>query len=418
MSHFWHPFSDLAATLGGDELIIDRGEGYHVFDENGNRYVDATASLWYCNVGHGREQIAEAARRQMSKLEAYSTFGTLANRPVIELAERLSFIAPVSDSLVFLTSGGSDSIDTSIKLARRYFHLIDQPDRRFIISRLGSYHGMHLAGTSIGGIAANADGYGELFGETRRVQWDSVEAFESLVTELGPEHVAAFVCEPIIGAGGVFPPPVGYLEKAREICRQTGILFIADEVISGFGRVGAWFASERFGLDPDVVVCAKGVTSGYLPMGAVLVAPWIAEAWVRRAPEIWRHGYTYSGHATVAAAALANLDIIEEDRLLDRAKELEGELATALARLSDHQLVSQVRAGTGAMAAVQLDPDIVGQDPMLPGRVIAACREAGVMTRLLAGNGVHISPPLTLDEPGLAEMSDGILVALDRALEN
>lgn len=216
-----------------------------------------------------------------------------------------------------------------------------------------------------------------------------------------------------MGAGGVLAPPDGYLEKARSICRDAGILFIADEVITGFGRLGGWFASQRYSLEPDMVVCAKGITSGYLPMGAVIVAPGIAEPWVHGNAGMWRHGYTYSGHATAAAAALANLEILET--LLAGATSLEVELANALMPLAQHRLVAEVRAGTGVLAAVQLDLSAVEEDPALPRRVVIACREEGIMTRMLAGHALQISPPLTLDGPGLLELAFGLGQGLDRA---
>ena len=413
MTRFWHPFSDMRALAGSGEVVIDRGEGYYIFDDSGNRYLDATASLWYCNVGHGRQAIVEAVSRQMSRLEAYSTFGDLANRPVIELADRIAEIAPIPESLSFFTSGGSDSIDTAVKLSRRYFQVTGQPRRQYVLTRERSYHGMHIAGTSIAGLEPNSEGYGELLPATRRVLWDSADDLFSTIEELGPENVAAFICEPVIGAGGVLAAPDGYLEKARTICRDAGVLFVADEVITGFGRVGAWFASERFGLEPDMIVCAKGITSGYMPMGAVVVAPWIAEPWVRGNAGMWRHGYTYSGHATAAAAALANLEILEP--LLAPALVLEVELATALKPLARHQLVAEVRAGTGVLAAVELDSAAVEEDPALPQRVVAACRQEGIMTRMLAGHSIQISPPLTLDGPGLHELAGGLGQALDRA---
>ena len=415
MSRFWHPFADMKALGSTGPVVIDRAEGYYVFDVDGKRYLDATASLWYCNVGHGRTSIVEAARAQMARLEAYSTFGDLANGPILELAERLGDISPVADSVAFFTSGGSDSIDTAVKLARRYWQVVGQPERRVVISRSRAYHGMHVAGTGIAGIDANVDGYGRMFPDVARVEWDSYEELEAVIEDLGAERIAAFVCEPIIGAVGVLAPPPGYLEKARAVCRDAGVLFIADEVVTGFGRTGYWFASERFDLQPDMIVCAKGITSGYLPMGALIVSPEVAEPWFAGDVGMWRHGYTYSGHATVAAAALANLDVLEDEQLVVGAKTLESDLASALAPLAEHDLVSGVRAGTGVLAAVQLEADAVADDPALPGRVIAGCRTAGIMSRLLLGDAIHVSPPLTLDGSGLTELRQGIRAGLDLA---
>lgn len=413
MTKYWHPFADMRAITKGSELTLERADGYYVYDSDGRRYLDATASLWYCNVGHGRTEIARAAFEQMRQLEAYSTFGDLTNPPVIALTERLAEIAPVPESVSFLTSGGSDSVDTAVKLARLYHKIKGEPQRTYILSRFRAYHGMHTAGTSVAGISANLDGYGRLMADTRVVGWDSHDDLIEALEELGPENVAAFVCEPVIGAGGVLAPPPGYLEKVRGICRDTGVLFIADEVITGFGRTGAWFASERWDLTPDLITCAKGITSGYLPLGAVIVSPWIAEPWFKGDAGMWRHGYTYSGHATVAAAANANLEIMEREGLVRGAVDLEADLATGLAPLADHPLVGEVRAGAGAMAAIQLSSDAVEEDPTLPDRMGPALRNHGILTRILFGNALQVSPPLTLDEAGVRELTDGIRGALD-----
>ena len=415
MTKYWHPFAEMQAVSRGQELVIDHGEGYHVFDGYGRRYLDATASLWYCNVGHGRTEIAQATYEQMKRLEAYSTFGDLTSRPVTALTNRLAEIAPVPDSVSFLTSGGSDSIDTAVKLARLYHKVTGGPQRTYILSRSRAYHGMHTGGTSIAGIPANLEGYGGLIPNTRVVEWDSHDDLIGVMEDVGSENVAAFVCEPVIGAGGVFAPPPGYLEKVRSMCRDAGVLFIADEVITGFGRTGAWFASERWNLQPDMIVCAKGITSGYLPLGAVIVSPWIAEPWFKGEAAMWRHGYTYSGHTTVAAAACANLDIMEREGLVRAAAALEPKLAAALAPLEDHELVSGVRSGVGVLAAVQLSLDMVDDDPQLPNRVIAGCREHGIMTRMLLGHAIQVSPPLILDDAGLAELAEGLRGALDMA---
>jgi adenosylmethionine-8-amino-7-oxononanoate aminotransferase len=412
---FWHPFADMRSVLESGELIIERGEGATVFDADGRRYIDATASLWYCNVGHGRREIADAAAAQMSKLAAYSTFGDFANRPVLDLAERVAAHTPVDDPKVFLTSGGSDSIDTALKLARRYWQAVGQPERVLAVSRTGGYHGMHIAGTALAGIEANRAGYGGqlLGGGAEAVAWDSADALEELISRVGAEHVAAFFCEPVIGAGGVFHAPPGYLAKVRDICRQTGVLFIADEVVTGFGRVGSWFASERFDLDPDLIVAAKGITSGYLPLGALIASGRIAEPFFDGTVGMWRHGYTYSGHAAVAAAALANLDILEGDGLIERARTLEVELAEALKPLASHELISEIRVAEGVFAAVQIDPARIAEDATLPMKVVAAARPEGIATRALATGAIHVSPALIITRSELDELADGLRRALD-----
>jgi len=411
----WHPFADMAAIEAHGELVLVRGEGAHVWDEDGRRYLDATAALWYCNVGFGRAEIAEAVAAQMRDLPAYSTFGDLANRPAIELAERVAAVAPVPGSKVFLTSGGSDSIDTATKIARRFWQLGGEPTRTVLIRREHAYHGMHTAGTSLSGIPANAAGYGELLEDVVQVPWDDAEALRGAIGSIGPERVAAFFCEPVVGAGGVFPPPPGYLDGVRAICREAGALFVADEVITGFGRCGDWFASSRWGLEPDLLTCAKGITSGYLPMGAVVAAPSVAERFWSPDAGMFRHGYTYSGHATVAAAALANLEILEREDLCARALELETALPEALAPLARLELVDEVRGGAGVLAAVQLSRAALAEEPGLPARVVAACRANGVLTRALATGALQISPALVIGAGELAELADGIGAALEAA---
>jgi adenosylmethionine-8-amino-7-oxononanoate aminotransferase len=417
MSRFWHSFADMSAIQESGELVLDRGDGVHVWDEDGRRYIDATAGLWYCNVGFGRAEIADAAAAQLRRLSAYSTFGDVSNRPAIELAERVADLSPDPDDKVFFTSGGSDSIDTAAKMARRYWQLLGQTDRTMFITRENAYHGMHVAGTSLAGIGANASGYGTLVADVARVAWDSPDALRDAIDAATPERVAAFFCEPVIGTGGVLAPPEGYLEGVRSICREAGVLFVADEVITGFGRTGDWFASNRWELQPDLITCAKGITSGYLPMGAVVASPRVAEPFWNKTGGLWRHGYTYSGHATVAAAAMANLDILEREALPKRALELEADLADALKPLAAYPIVDEVRAGTGVLAAVQLSTQAIAEDPTLPGRAVRACRDAGVMTRTLATGGLQVSPALVIDRAELAELREGFGAALDALVE-
>ena len=413
-SAFWHPFADMAAVSRSGALTIARGDGAYVYDAAGRRYVDATASLWYCNVGHGRTEIGRAAAEQMAVLAAYSTFGDLTNAPVEQLAERLRTIAPFADARVFFT-GGSDCVDSAVKLVRRYWAAVGHPERRTIISREGSYHGMHVAGTSLAGIEANRAHYGEMLPDVVRVPRDSAEDLANAIANVGAERVAAFFCEPVIGAGGVFYPADGYLAEAQRVCREAGILFVADEVVTGYGRVGSWFASERFGIEPDIVISAKGLTSGYLPMGALLITPAVAEPFYDGTVGLWRHGYTYSGHAAVAAAALANLDILVSEDLVGRVRRTEANLADALRPLAAHSLVSEVRTGMGYLGAVQIDPAAIAEEPGLPARVIAYMREAGVMSRSLSTGAVHVSPSFVLTEEQTAEMVAGISHGLDSA---
>lgn len=409
-TRLWHPFADMHAVRG-HELVISRGDGAYVWDEDGNRYLDGTASLWCVNVGHGRTEIADAAAAQMRELATYQTFGTFANRPALALAERLADLAPVDDARIFLGSGGGDAIDTAAKLARRYFTEIGQPDRVHLISRTQSYHGTHGIGTSIGGIPANRQNVGPLDPHASQVPHDSLQALEDEVARVGPDRVAAIFVEPVIGAGGVHQPLPGYIEGIADLCERTGILFVIDAVINAFGRLGTWFAADRFGVRPDMITFAKGVTSGYLPLGGVVIgakvaAPfWEEGAW-------FRHGPTYSGHPTCCAAAMANLDIIEREGLLDRGRELEDEIAGALRTLADQPLVGDIRAGIGALGAVAFAPEALAEAPDLPVRTFAATRKRGLIVRPL-GDGVAISPPLVITR----EEVDGAAATLGEALD-
>mgnify|MGYP000427406200 CR=1 FL=1 len=412
MTALWHPFAAMAAVEGA-EVVIERGEGAWVVDEEGRRYLDGTASLWYCNVGYGRREIADAVGAQLARLHAFHVFGEYASRPTLELAERLAELAPVPGSKVFLTSGGSDSVDTAAKLARRYFEELGRPERTVVVTRDWAYHGMHAYGTAMAGIDANRLG-GVLIPDVVTVAWDSAEALAETFARLGPERVAAFFCEPVIGAGGVRPAPAGYLEAARELVREAGALWVSDEVITGFGRVGDWFASGRFALEPDLVTFAKGVTSGYLPLGGVLAPPHMAEPFWRSGV-VWRHGYTYSGHTAACVAALVNLELMEREGLHRRALAFEGVLLEALAPLAAHPLVAEVRGGVGLLAAVQLDPGLLAADPALPARVALACRDAGLITRALAGGSLQVSPALVITEAEIEELASRLGAGLDAA---
>lgn len=411
-TRLWHPFADMAAVRG-HELVIARGEGAWLYDEQGNRYLDGSASLWYSNVGHGRREIADAVHRQILTLEAFSIFGDNATPPALELADVLAARAPVDDAKVFLTTGGSDAIDTAAKLARLYWHIIGQPERLHIISRIGGYHGTMAFGTSIGGIQANRLGYGPLVTDTSQVAHDSAQALRDEIERLGPERVAAFVMEPVIGAGGVYPPRPGYVEEVAEVCRETGVLLVVDAVIAGFGRLGSWFGCERFGIQPDLVTFAKGVTSGYAPLGGVIVSGQIAEPfWSTPGRVTVRHGQTYSGHAAACAAALANIEILEREDLIPRGQELEDDLYQALAPLQEHPLVGDVRGGVGLMAAVALDDALLEHDPALPAKLAAEIRPHGVLLRPLARE-IAVSPPLIVTPEEIDLIATAIWAGLD-----
>jgi adenosylmethionine-8-amino-7-oxononanoate aminotransferase len=412
----WNGFANMA-SLAGRTVTIVGGKGSHVYDDRGRPYLDALASLWYCNVGHGRAELADAAAAQMRQLAAYQTFEPFSNPPAEALAARVAGLAPMPGAKVFFTpGGGSDAVDTAAKLARSYWRAVGQESKQITIARSHAYHGMNAYGTSLGGIPANTEPFVPLVSHVEHVAWDDAAALDKAIESAGPGRVAAFFCEPVIGAGGVYPPPEGYLAAVREICRSRDVLFIADEVITGFGRTGAWLASERFALDPDMITTAKGLSSGYAPIGAVIVSARVAEPfWRPGSAEVFRHGYTYSAHPTACAVAAANLDLIEREHLCARVARLEPVLAAALAPLAGHELVAEVRAGTGLLAAVEIAEGARTADPGLGPRLVTEIRERGVITRLLRGVALQISPPFVITEAEITQIAGTFAAALDAA---
>lgn len=402
----WHGFADMGAVQRDGAFVVSRGEGAYIWDDAGTRYLDATAGLWFTNVGHGRTEIADAVAAQLSKVAHFSNFGDITSDTTVALAERLGAIAPVPGSKVFFTSGGSDSVDSAAKLARRYWNEMGRPGKKLIVGRQKAYHGMHVAGTALAGIPVNREGYGELMPDARTVGWDDAKSLLELIEREGADAIAAFFCEPIIGAGGIYLPPEGYLTEVRDICREHDILFVVDEVVTGFGRIGgSWFASTRFGLEPDMITTAKGLTSGYVPMGAVFVAPAVAEPFFGGGVW-WRHGYTYGGHAGAAAAAMANLDIVERENLLAESKRLESSLHEHLAPLAEHPRVAEVRSGLGAVAAVQL------VDPAEALPFVKTLRAHGVSGRAAGQGAMQFSPSFVMTDEQVAEMAAGVRAAL------
>jgi adenosylmethionine-8-amino-7-oxononanoate aminotransferase len=406
----WNPQGQMGHVLG-DRLVIVSGEGANIVTDEGQTLLDATAGLWHANIGHGRSELAEAAAEQMRRLETYHTFGRFANDQALALADRVAAMSPIEDPRIFWVSGGSDAIDTAAKLARRYWQVQGQANKRIVISRAQAYHGLHGFGTSILGIDIMREGYGSesLIPETARVPATDAEALEAEILRLGPDRVAAVFAEPIIGTGGVILPPEGYLERVEQICREHDVLLVIDEVITGFGRTGEMFATELYGLHPDMVIMAKGITSGYAPLGGVLIGPRVSEPFYSEAPDapIFRHGVTYSGHATACAVAQANLDVLENEQLVARVARLAPELVRVTAPLVDHPLVTEVRGGVGLIAGVQMVPEVDGD------RLMRDCIESGVVVRLLGGNVVQISPPFVVDENDLQKIADAIRGALE-----
>jgi putrescine aminotransferase len=409
----WHPCAPMG-RVRSDELVLVRGEGVWVWDRDDEKYLDACASLWHANVGHGRQELAAAAAEQMQKLETYMTYNDYATEPALRLARRLSEKAPVNGGRVFFGSGGGDGIETAIKIARRFAAANGEADRTHVISRTNGYHGLHGYGTSVVGIDSYRVGLGPLAPDVSTVQYDSIEALRAEVERVGPGRIAAVIAEPVIGSGGVLHPPEGYLEQVSALCHEIGALFIADEVICGFGRLGTWFGSERFGITPDIICFAKGVSSGYLPLGGAIIGDHVAAPFFDSpdAPT-FMHGTTFSGHATVCAVAEANLDILERENLIAKGRELEGDLAEALHWAADDSpIVREVRAGLGLMGAIQLTDEALST-PGAIGRLFLAARAEGILVRPL-GNSIAVSPPLIAEPEHFERIGDGLAAALER----
>lgn len=399
-----------APSVLGRQLVIDRGEGAYVYTTDGRRLFDGTAGLWHANVGHGRPELAQAAYDQMMQLETYHVFARFTNDKALALGERLASLSPIANPKVILNSGGSDAIDVACKLARRHWQREGRPTKKTILSREFAYHGLHAYGTSIAGLDFNREGYGteSLVPETARVPVHGLESIAHTIAEIGVENIAAIVTEPIQGTGGVNPPEPGYLEGIQKLARDNDILVILDEVITGFGRTGHMFAAQRYGLDPDMVTFAKGVTSGYAPLGGVLVSPRIWEPFYLDAPDtpIFRHGATYAGHATAAAVALAHLDILEDEQLVPRAGELEVVLDRELKALAERNPhVTDVRVA-GLLGGVTVAENLSAE------RISDTVIKLGYISRPLRGNTLQLSPPFIISDGELASF----VAAIDEAI--
>jgi putrescine aminotransferase len=368
--HYLHPFTDFRSLAAEGSRVITRADGVHLHDSEGLEILDAMSGLWCVNIGYGRNELADVAARQMRELPYYNSFFKSANPPAIELAQVLSEITPKQFNRVFFTNSGSEANDTILRMARRYWDLMDQPKRSIVISRLNAYHGSTIAAASLGGMSAmHSQGGLPIPGIVHIEQpyWyengvdlspeeyglRAARRLAEKIEELGPEHVAAFIGEPIQGAGGVIIPPSTYWPEIQRICREYGILLISDEVICGFGRTGSWFGCEHFGFEPDFMTIAKGITSGYQPLGGAMVSDRVADVLIEKGGE-FAHGFTWSGHPVVCAVALENLAIMRREKIVERVRDEIGPyLQRRFRELADHPLVGEVR-GIGMIGALEL----------------------------------------------------------------
>lgn len=432
--HHLHPFTDPRVLIDeGGPTVIVRGEGCTLWDEQGRSYLDALAGLWCVNVGYGRAELAEAAADQMRRLAYYNTFFKTTSPPTAALAARLAALMPAGLDRVLFANSGSEALDSIVRLCRHFWALEGKPDKWVMIGREEGYHGSTLATISLGGITGmRAQGRLPLPGFAqvaapyafRHAPDADPAAFaeqaagwiDAKIREIGAGKVAAVVVEPVQGAGGVIIPPPGYLEQVQAICRRHDVLFVLDEVISGFGRLGAWSAAGRFGLDPDLMALAKGLSSGYQPISAVMVGERVARALIDKGGD-FAHGFTYSGHPVAAAVALANLDIIAREGLVERVRDdLEGYFAGALGRLAGHPLVGEVRSIglIGAVELVQQRAPRVAFDPV--GVVAAVVRDQmqqrGVILRAVR-DALVVAPPLVVSHAEIDRIVDTLAEVLE-----
>ena len=394
---FLHPFAK-PARESFIELV--RGEGSVLWDRDGNEYIDAMASLWYCNVGHGRSEIADAVASQMRELETYSCFDPFTNSMAEAITERVADLSPIDHARVFLCGSGSESIDTAMKLARLAHVQAGHPERTLIISRMRGYHGTNYGGTTAQGLPPNKEGWGPLVPEVVQVPSDDIEALASLMSERSHE-VAAVLSEPVQGAGGVWPAEEGYLQSLRKLCDQHGALLIFDEVITGFGRLGEWFGSIHYGVTPDIITFAKAVTSGYQPLGGVIVGPGVTGPLESDPNYVLKTGYTYSGHASVAAAGMVNLDIIEREDLLSHANRIGERLSSGLRAMQADGQIAEVR-GVGAVWAAGMRPDINAME------VRDHLLTKGIIVRAIADHSCTFCPPLVTTDAQIDRVVDAM----------
>lgn len=433
-----HGFSNLHAQASNDVFVASKASGMRVVDQKGREFLDAGGGLWCMNVGYGRSTIAAAASEQLGKLPYFHSFGNFSNEPMIRLAERLVKLAPRGITRVVFASSGSEINDTQIKIVRRYNNLLGRPQKKKIIARLGSYHGSTVAAASLSGLpmmhktfdlpipgilhTLAPDYHRRPAAITTPAAFTSylVDSLQQLIESEGPETIAAFIAEPVGGSGGVLVAPPGYFPAIKQVLDRYDILMIADEVITGFGRTGDWFASPDLGIEPDLMSVAKGLTSGYFPMSACLISQKVADVLYadQSSSAMFAHGFTWSGHPVAAAVAHANLDIMERERLPQNALTVGGHLiGTLRERLGEHPLVGEIR-GKGLLIGIELDADREARrpfsDPNRVGSLLSrACFEEHLLLRGSHGRVVAALAPPLVATTGDAEE---IVTRLERAL--
>ncbi|OGT57148.1 MAG: aminotransferase [Gammaproteobacteria bacterium RIFCSPHIGHO2_12_FULL_63_22] len=433
-AHHLHPFNDNAALAKRGTRILTKGEGVYVWDSEGNKLLDAFAGLWCVNIGYGRKELGEVASKQMTQLAYYNSFFSCTTEPTVRLAAKLAELCPGDLNHVFFSNSGSEANDTILRMVRHFWAVQGQPKKNVFIGRLNGYHGSTVAGASLGGMKG-MHAMGGLpipdivhinqpywFGEGGDLSPEEfglqrARELEDKILELGPDRVAAFIGEPIQGAAGVFIPPMNYWPEIERICRKYDVLLVADEVICGFGRTGHWFASEYFGIQPDIMTLAKGITSGYIPLGAVMFNDRISKVLMEKGGEL-AHGYTYSGHPVCTAVALENIRILEEEKMVENIQANTGPyLAKRWAELGEHPLVGEARL-VGMVGALELVPRKPSREYFPDrGAVGQMCRDFALRNGLIlraTNDAMLLSPPLIITRDQIDEMFDKAWKSLDQ----
>ena len=436
-----HPTTNLALHRTTGPLVLDRAEGIYVWDTNGKRYIEGLAGLWCTGLGYGNQELVEAAREQMSKLSFTHLFGGRSHEPAIALAEKLKELVPAPASKIFFTSSGSEANDTQIKLAWYYNNARGLPNKKKIISRMKAHHGVTIASASLTGLPifhtdfdlpiqrvlhTDCPHYWR-FGQEGETEEEFAtrlaKNLEDLILREGPDTIAAFIAEPVMGAGGVIVPPRTYFEKIQEVLQRYDILMIADEVICGFGRTGNWFGTQTFNIKPDSISMAKAITSAYMPLGAITVSEPVYQAMVEESKKlgVFAHGFTYSGHPVSCAVAVKTLEIYERINIVGHVQKVAPVFQARLNALNDHPLVGETR-GVGLIAGVELVKNKATKESFdvrkgVGPKVVKFAEEEGLICRAVAGDTIALCPPLIINEDGINEMFDALVRALNRAEE-
>lgn len=435
-AHHLHPFTDTLELSHTGCRVITHADGVYIWDSEGHKMLDGMAGLWCVNIGYGRQSIADVAAKQLMELPYYNSFFQCSHPAAIQLAKEIAELAPPHMNKVFFTSSGSESNDTNLRLVHRYWQLKGQPNKKTIISRKNAYHGSTIASACLGGMNGMHEQIGSSIPDVVHIQqpyWygegshlssddfgiQAAKALEDKILELGEENIAAFIAEPVQGAGGVIVPPDTYWPEIKKILAKYDILFILDEVICGFGRTGCWFAAEYYDLQPDFITIAKGMTSGYAPMGGVIVADRVADVLIAKGGE-FMHGYTYSGHPLSAAIALENIRLLKTEGIIENVATNTGPyLQQRMRELSVHPLVGEVR-GLGMLSAIELVADKQLVSPENKQNIGMYCREHCIKSGLVmraVGDTMIVSPPLIISRSQIDELIEKVTLALDLTME-